>query len=100
MATYRLEIDDEKWEKFKGTLTKNETINDCIENWIDQRIASAQDSNGPLSESETKAAARQAYIEGYKLGYDVESYGSDTMRLLETRFERWWSREMEGNDGA
>ena len=38
MTSYRLEIDDEKWNKFKETLSKNQTINQMIENWIDQRI--------------------------------------------------------------
>lgn len=56
---------------------------------------SSENNNQPR-----KQAAKQAYIEGYKLGYDVESYGSDTMSLLETRFERWWSREMEDDNGT
>jgi hypothetical protein len=42
MTSYRLEIGDEKWNKFKETLSKNQTINQVIENWIDQRIEEDQ----------------------------------------------------------
>jgi lauroyl/myristoyl acyltransferase len=42
MTSYRLEIDDKKWNKFKDTLSKNQTINQVIENWIDQRIEEDQ----------------------------------------------------------
>lgn len=38
MTTYRLEIPDEKWTRFKDTLSKNQNINQVIEDWIDQRI--------------------------------------------------------------
>ena len=38
MTSYRLQIPDEKWNKFKDTLSKNQTINEVIENWIDQQI--------------------------------------------------------------
>jgi len=38
MTSYRLEIQDEKWNSFKNTLSKNQTINDVIEQWIDERI--------------------------------------------------------------
>jgi len=38
MTSYRLQIPDEKWNKFKDTLSKNQTINQVIESWIDQRI--------------------------------------------------------------
>ena len=37
-TSYRLEIPDEKWNRFKNTLSKNQTINDVIETWIDERI--------------------------------------------------------------
>jgi len=33
-----LEIPDEKWNQFKETLSKNQTINEVIEGWIDERI--------------------------------------------------------------
>lgn len=42
MTSYRLEIDDEKWNKFKETLSKNQIINQVIENWVDQRIEEDQ----------------------------------------------------------
>jgi lauroyl/myristoyl acyltransferase len=38
MTTYRLEIPDEKWNQFKDTLSKNQNINQVIEDWIDQHI--------------------------------------------------------------
>jgi hypothetical protein len=38
MTSYRLEIPDEKWTRFKDTLSKNQTINDVIEEWIEERI--------------------------------------------------------------
>jgi hypothetical protein len=38
MTTYRLRIPDEKWTEFKDTISKNQTINEIIEEWIDQRI--------------------------------------------------------------
>jgi lauroyl/myristoyl acyltransferase len=41
MTSYRLEISDKKWNKFKDTLSKNQTINQVIESWIDERIEEA-----------------------------------------------------------
>lgn len=41
MTSYRLEISDQKWNKFKDTLSKNQTINQVIESWIDERIEEA-----------------------------------------------------------
>jgi len=38
MTTYRLEIPEGKWNSFKSTLSKNQNINQVIEDWIDQRI--------------------------------------------------------------
>ena len=43
MTSYNLEIPEEKWNKFKDTLSKNQTINDVIEQWIDQRIEEERD---------------------------------------------------------
>ena len=42
-TSYRLEIADEKWDRFKNTLSKNQTINDVIEMWIDERIEEEAD---------------------------------------------------------
>lgn len=41
-TSYNLEVPDEKWNRFKETLSKNQTINDVIEEWIDQRIKEAE----------------------------------------------------------
>ena len=38
MTTYKLDIPDDKWTKFKETVSRNRTINEVIENWVDQRI--------------------------------------------------------------
>lgn len=42
MTTYKLEISDDKWMKFKETVSKNQTINNVIEEYIDQRIEEDQ----------------------------------------------------------
>lgn len=39
MTSYRLEIDDEKWNSFKDTISKNQTINEVIEEWIDKELS-------------------------------------------------------------
>jgi len=38
MTTYRLEIPDNKWNRFKDAISKNQKINQVVENLIDQRI--------------------------------------------------------------
>lgn len=38
MTQYKLEIPDAKWNRFKETLSKNQTINEVIEQWIDQHV--------------------------------------------------------------
>jgi hypothetical protein len=42
ITTYKLEISDDKWIKFKETVSKNQMINDVIEEYIDQRIEENQ----------------------------------------------------------
>jgi hypothetical protein len=42
MTTYKLEIKDKKWIKFKETVSRNRTINEVIEEYIDQRIEEDQ----------------------------------------------------------
>lgn len=42
-----------------------------------------------------KKAAKEAFREGYKLGYDVENYSKKTMDIVDKKFKRWWQREME-----
>lgn len=39
--------------------------------------------------------ARQAYFEGYKLGYHVENYTDRDRRVSDTNFERWWEANYE-----
>lgn len=42
MTTYKLDIPDDKWTTFKETVSRNKTINDVIEEYIDQRIEGDQ----------------------------------------------------------
>jgi hypothetical protein len=42
MTTYKLEIPDDKWIEFKETVSRNRTINEVIEDYIDQRIEEDQ----------------------------------------------------------
>lgn len=42
-----------------------------------------------------KDVAFEAYREGYKLGHDVEELDSMDKKLIENRFERWWSINYE-----
>lgn len=42
MTTYRLEIPDEKWNQFKQTISKSRTINEVIEECIDERIQDSE----------------------------------------------------------
>jgi hypothetical protein len=42
MTTYKLEVPDEKWTEFKETVSRNRTINEVIEEYIDQRIEEDQ----------------------------------------------------------
>jgi len=54
---------------------------------------SEEDTQSSLEEQNEKEAAKEAYIEGYKIGYDVEHFSEKTLSFVETRFERWWSRQ-------
>jgi len=38
MTKYTLAVDDELWEKFKRTVTKDKTINDAIVELIKQKV--------------------------------------------------------------
>jgi hypothetical protein len=45
MVTYPLKVADEKWNRFKETLSKNQTINEVIEGWIDERLEEVVDDD-------------------------------------------------------
>lgn len=38
MTKYTIMVDNELWEKFKRTVTKDKTINDAIVGMIEQRV--------------------------------------------------------------
>ena len=42
-----------------------------------------------------KDTAKQAFIEGYKDGKDVEEYRKVTIRTAAQKFERWWNLNNE-----
>jgi len=43
MTKYTIKVDDELWEKFKQTITKDKTINDVIVELIKQRVERKDD---------------------------------------------------------
>jgi len=47
-----------------------------------------------------KAAARDAWVEGWKRGKHVEEVDDITIGLAEDRFERWWSKNYEQSGGG
>lgn len=38
MTSYNLEVEDGLWQKFKGTVPKNRTLNDEIEQLIEEKV--------------------------------------------------------------
>lgn len=42
-----------------------------------------------------KAFAREAYVEGYKKGYHVETYSDFDIRVANMCFDRWWEANYE-----
>jgi len=38
MTKYTITVDNELWEKFKRTITKDKTINDAVVKMIEQRV--------------------------------------------------------------
>lgn len=42
-----------------------------------------------------KEIAKEAFMQGYKAGQDVEELRDISIRAAETNFERWWDRNQD-----
>lgn len=42
-----------------------------------------------------REAMKEAYIEGYKAGRNVESYSKTTLKTAEGKFDRWYKMNFE-----
>lgn len=45
-----------------------------------------------MSDILVKAIAREAFFEGYEMGYGVEELDAIDRRMMDEQFERWWKR--------